>query len=999
MDSIKVKGARMHNLKNIDVEIPRHSLTVITGLSGSGKSSLAFDTIFAEGQRRYAESLSAYARQFIAQMEKPEVDSIEGLSPAISIDQKTAPRNPRSTVGTVTEIYDYMRLLWAKVGKVHCPITGKLLTKQSSSQIVDIITGMQEGKKIMLLAPQVIGRKGAHQKILDTIKREGFVRMRVDGQIVTTDEELVLDPKKSHDIEIVIDRMVIRDFQPITETLKDGTTMESPNPNRVRLADSVELALKKGEGMLSVLDADTGEVLKFSDRFVNPDYPEMSIPEIEPRSFSFNSPHGACEHCHGIGSILQIDAASIIPNQDLTVNEGAIHPWATSAGRMSFTVQILAAVAKKLKFSLDTPWKKLPPETQQIILYGYPEKVDVDFETEKFDGHYQTTYEGVIPNLERRHRETDSSYVRTQIEAYMFELPCPECHGKRLKKEILGVTVGDKNIVQGTEMSIVTARKFFEGLVPIRKESKETKESKESKELQQDKNKNASLESLVSLDSSESSLTDYEYAIVRKVITEIVARLKFLENVGLKYLTLNRSAATLSGGEAQRIRLATQIGSALQGVLYVLDEPSIGLHQRDNTKLIATLTNLRDIGNTVIVVEHDQETIQSADWLLEIGPGAGKHGGEVVAQGTPKELISNPASVTGQYLSGKKKIDVPSDRRTGNGKTVDIIGAKHHNLKDLTVTLPLGCFIGITGVSGSGKSSLIHGILAPELQRVLNGAHSKGQDFKEIRGLQHLDKAIVIDQSPIGRTPRSNPATYTGIFTEVRDVFAMTPEAKLRGYKPGRFSFNVSGGRCEECEGDGLKRIEMHFLPDVYVTCERCRGERYNRETLEVTYKGKTIADALNMTITEGLEFFSAFPTIKNKLQTLEDVGLGYIHLGQSATTLSGGEAQRIKLATELTKRATGKTFYILDEPTTGLHFDDIQRLLDVLQRLVEKGNTVLVIEHNLDVIKCVDHVIDIGPDGGDEGGRIIATGTPENVATVKESYTGEYLKGMLGKK
>jgi excinuclease ABC subunit A len=968
MDSIKVKGARMHNLKNIDVEIPRNSLTVITGLSGSGKSSLAFDTIFAEGQRRYAESLSAYARQFIAQMEKPEVDSIDGLSPAISIDQKTAPRNPRSTVGTVTEIYDYMRLLWAKVGQVHCPITGKLLTKQSSSQIVDLITKMPADRKIMLLAPQVIGRKGAHQKIIDTIKREGFVRMRVDEQIVTTDEELELDPKKAHSIEIVVDRMILRDFEPVEETLSNGSKVEAPNPNRTRLADSVELALRKGDGLMYVLDSDTNEIVKFSDKFVNPDYPEMSIPEIEPRSFSFNSPHGACEHCHGIGSILQVDGKSIVPNVELTVNEGAIHPWATSAGRMSFMLQALSSLAKTLKFSLDVPWNKMTPEQQKIVLYGDPTKVQVDYNSDKFDGHYQTTYEGVIPNLERRHRETDSAYTRSQIEAYMFELPCPECHGKRLKKEILGVTVGNKNIVEGTEMSISGAKLFFESLVPATdKKQKKTTE-----------------------------LSTYEFTIVRKVITEIVARLAFLENVGLKYLTLNRSAATLSGGEAQRIRLATQIGSALQGVLYVLDEPSIGLHQRDNTKLIKTMTNLRDIGNTVIVVEHDQETIESADWLLEIGPGAGKHGGEVIAQGTPKELIANPKSVTGQYLSGKKKIAVPKERRAGNGKFVEVTGATHHNLKNVDAKLPLGCLIGITGVSGSGKSSLIHGIVAPELQRVLNGAHAKGQDFKAITGLQHLDKAIVIDQSPIGRTPRSNPATYTGIFTEVRDVFSSTPESKLRGYKPGRFSFNVSGGRCEECEGDGLKRIEMHFLPDVYVTCETCRGRRYNRETLEVTYKGKNIADALEMTIAEGLDFFGAFPSIKNKLQTLQDVGLGYIHLGQSATTLSGGEAQRIKLATELTKRATGKTFYILDEPTTGLHFDDIQRLLDVLQRLVSKGNTVLVIEHNLDVVKSVDHVIDIGPDGGDEGGRIIATGTPEEIAKSKESYTGQYLKGML---
>ena len=969
MEYIKVKGARMHNLKNVDVTIPRNKLTVITGLSGSGKSSLAFDTLFAEGQRRYAESLSAYARQFISQMEKPEVDSIEGLSPAISIDQKTAARNPRSTVGTVTEIYDYMRLLWAKVGKVHCPITGKLLTKQSSTQIVDIITKMPEGRKIFLLAPQVIGRKGAHQKIIDTIKREGFVRMRIDGQIVTTDEDLQLDPKKSHDIEIVVDRLIVRDFDPVTEKLSDGTEVEQPNPNRVRLADSVELALKKGEGMLFVMDAESNEVVKFSDRFVNPDYPEMSIPAIEPRSFSFNSPHGACETCHGIGSILQVDKGSIVPNQELTLNEGAIHPWATSAGRMSFMMQALEALAKKQKFSLDTPWNKLSPEVQQVVLYGHPDKLDVEFTSEKFEGQYQTVYEGVIPNLERRHRETESSYTRSQIEGYMFELPCPDCKGKRLKKEILGVTVGDKNIVDATGMSITGAKTFFSSLVPPKGKGEKA---------------------------SASALSEYEYAIVRKVITEIVARLTFLENVGLKYLTLNRSAATLSGGEAQRIRLATQIGSALQGVLYVLDEPSIGLHQRDNSKLIATMNNLRDIGNTVIVVEHDQETIEAADYLLEIGPGAGKHGGTIIAQGTPAELAKVPESVTGQYLSGKKKIEIPGKRRKGNGKVVNVTDAHHHNLQHVDVELPLGCFIGITGVSGSGKSSLIHGILAPELQRILNKAHSKGQDFGKIEGIEHLDKAIVIDQSPIGRTPRSNPATYTGIFTEVRDVFASTPEAKTRGYKPGRFSFNVSGGRCEDCEGDGLKRIEMHFLPDVYVMCETCHGQRYNRETLEVTYKGKNIAEALNMTISEGLDFFAAFPAIKNKLQTLDDVGLGYIHLGQSATTLSGGEAQRIKLATELTKRATGKTFYILDEPTTGLHFDDISRLLDVLQRLVEKGNTVLVIEHNLDVVKSVDHIVDIGPDGGDGGGKVVAQGTPEQVAKVAESYTGQYLKKML---
>ncbi|MSR87108.1 excinuclease ABC subunit UvrA [Candidatus Peribacteria bacterium] len=967
MDHIIVRGAKMHNLKNIDVQIPRNKLTVITGLSGSGKSSLAFDTIFAEGQRRYVESLSAYARQFIAQMEKPEVESIEGLSPAISIDQKTAPRNPRSTVGTVTEIYDYMRLLWAKIGKVHCTVCGRMLGKQSTSQIVETIARMPEGKKIFLLAPVVLARKGEHVKVIEAIRREGFVRMRVDGSVVTTDEDAKLDPKKPHTIEIVVDRLIVRDL-----SIEDGKA----NPNRSRLADSVELSLRKGEGSLIVLDTDSNEETRFSESFVCPEHPELPIPEIEPRSFSFNSPHGACGTCHGLGAILQVDESAVIPNHRLSLGEGAIHPWATSASRTGFMTQMLEALSEVVGFSMDTPWEKLTDEERKIILWGYPKSISVTINTMKFGGSYQTTYEGVIPNLQRRHSETESSYMRTQIEEYMLELPCGECHGRRLKKEILAVTVGGKNIVEGTDFSVDGAREFFEGLMPI----------------------GGVRERPLPVKTKTSTLSDYEFTIVKKVLTEIIARLTFLENVGLKYLTLSRSAATLSGGEAQRIRLATQIGSALQGVLYVLDEPSIGLHQRDNAKLITTLTQLRDLGNTVIVVEHDEETIEAADYLLEIGPGAGKYGGEVIAQGTPAQLIKQANSVTGQYLSGKKFIQIPSTRRKGNGQTVEITGAHHHNLQNVDVSLPLGTLIGVSGVSGSGKSSLIHGILGPELQRVLNKAHTKPQDVKTITGLQHLDKAIVIDQSPIGRTPRSNPATYTGVFTDMRDMFAATSEAKLRGYKPGRFSFNVKGGRCEECEGDGLKRIEMHFLPDVFVTCENCHGKRYNTETLEITYKGKTIAQALDMTITEALEFFTAVPSIKGKLQTLEDVGLGYIHLGQSATTLSGGEAQRVKLATELTKRATGKTFYILDEPTTGLHFDDIQKLLEVLQRLVEKGNTVLVIEHNLDVLKCVDHIIDLGPDGGSGGGHVIAKGTPEEVANVKESYTGEYLKKMLAK-
>jgi excinuclease ABC subunit A len=967
MDKIIIKGARMHNLKNVDVEIPRNKLTVITGLSGSGKSSLAFDTIFAEGQRRYVESLSAYARQFIAQMEKPEVESIEGLSPAISIDQKTAPRNPRSTVGTVTEIYDYMRLLWSKVGKVHCSVCGKKLAKQTVSQIVETIAGMKEGKKIFLLAPVVEGRKGEHIRLIDAIRREGFVRMRIDEDIVTIDEEIRLDPKKSHTIEIVVDRLVVKDLD-----VEDGET----NPHRTRLADSVELSIKKGEGSMILLDADSKEEIRFSEHFVCPDHTEEDIPQIEPRSFSFNSPHGACETCHGLGSILQVDEATIVPNTRLSLLEGAIHPWATSASRMGYMMKLLEALSKEYGFSMEDHWSKLSKEHKDIILRGADTALKIQFDTDTANRTYETTYEGVIPNLERRHRETESSYVRSQIESYMQELPCSSCNGLRLKKEILGVTVGQKNVVDATDLSISEAKLFFSSLLPedVRKEKK--------------------LKGVKGIE----PLNSYDYTIVKKVLGEIIMRLSFLENVGLNYLTLSRSAATLSGGEAQRIRLATQIGSALEGVLYVLDEPSIGLHQRDNARLISTLTSLRDLGNTVIIVEHDEETMATADYLLEIGPGAGKYGGEIIAHGTVKELIANEKSVTGQYLSGKKSVSIPKKRRKGNGKHVTVRGARLHNLQNIDATLPLGTFIGVTGVSGSGKSSLIHGILGPELQRTLNKAKTRPKGVDTIEGLEHLDKAIVIDQSPIGRTPRSNPATYTGVFTDVRDLFSTTPEAKLRGYKTGRFSFNVKGGRCEECEGDGLNRIEMHFLPDVFVTCEACHGQRYNRETLEITYKGKNIADVLNMTIREALDFFSSIPSVKKKLQTLEDVGLGYIHLGQSATTLSGGEAQRVKLATELTKRATGRTFYILDEPTTGLHFDDIQNLLEVLQRLVDKGNTVLVIEHNLDIIKSVDHVLDLGPEGGSGGGLIIATGTPEEVAMNEKSYTGQYLKKILAK-
>lgn len=973
-EKIIVKGAKMHNLKNVNVEIPRNKLTVVTGLSGSGKSSLAFDTIFAEGQRRYVESLSAYARQFIAQMEKPEVDVIEGLSPAISIDQKTAPRNPRSTVGTITEVYDYMRLLWAKVGIVHCSNCGEELTQQSPSRIVDTVSNLPEGTKIFLLSPVVRDRKGEHTKIIDAIRREGFVRMRIDGQTVTVDEEMALDPKKKHTIEIVIDRMIVRDLE-----VKDNES----NPNRTRLADSVELALKKGEGIMTVLETESNKEHMFSERFAcnTPGCEDILVPEVEPRSFSFNSPHGACESCHGLGHVLQIDEPSIVPNPKLTLAEGAIHPWATSASRMGYMMRLLEALSKEVGFSMTTAWKKLDEKTKNVILYGYDKKIKVDWESSAFEGVYETTFEGVIPNLERRHKETDSSYVRSQIEAYMEELPCQSCKGQRLRKEILAVTIGKQNIVNATSMSITEAKQFFVCLVP----------SKERANLKIEEPNSPT---------TVAEFSKYEFTIVKKVLAEIIERLTFLENVGLNYLTLSRNAATLSGGEAQRIRLATQIGSALQGVLYVLDEPSIGLHQRDNSRLIATLLKLRDLGNTVIVVEHDEETMETADYLIEIGPGAGKYGGEVMAQGTPAELIANKNSVTGQYLSGKRSIPIPSKRRKGNGTFIKITDAHHHNLKHITVEIPLGTFIGITGVSGSGKSSLIHGILAPELLNKLNKAKAKPKDYGTITGVEHLDKAIVIDQSAIGRTPRSNPATYTGIFTDIRDMFAAVPESKLRGYKPGRFSFNVKGGRCEECEGDGLKRIEMHFLPDVFVTCETCVGKRYNRETLEITYKGNNISEVLNMTINDGLEFFAMVPTIQKKLQTLQDVGLGYIRLGQSATTLSGGEAQRIKLATELMRRATGKTFYILDEPTTGLHFEDIQKLLDVLERLVEKGNTVLVIEHNLDVVKSVDHIIDIGPDGGSGGGEVIAIGTPEEVAKVEKSYTGQYLQKMLkGKK
>lgn len=966
----------MHNLKNIDVEIPRDKLTVITGLSGSGKSTLAFDTIYAEGQRRYVESLSTYARQFLGVMDKPDVESIEGLSPAISIDQKTAPRNPRSTVGTVTEIYDYLRLLFAKIGRPHCPQCGEVVTKQSVSQIVDKIADLPENKRIMLLAPMVKDRKGEHLKVIEKIKKDGFVRMRIDGQIISIAEEIKLDPNQKHTIEIVVDRLIVKNLKKKIVTLNSGQEIEEPNPDRSRLADSVEITLKYGEGVMALLDADTNAEEVFSEHFACIKC-GISIPEIEPRSFSFNSPHGACPECHGLGSKLVVLPELVISNPKLTLEEGAILPWATTTSRMNWHMKMLEAVGKKYGFAMNTKWQDLSEEQKKSVLYGTgEEKYDLSMHTEKFSGNFEAKYEGVIANLERRYLETESDFGRKQIEKFMEVQICPACHGQRLRAEILAVKIGEKNIMDVTTLSIENAREYFLSMMSEKDRTEE--------------------ENQIVKNCAQVPLTVTEYKIGKSILKEIANRLSFLENVGLSYLTLNRSAVTLSGGEAQRIRLATQIGSALQGVLYVLDEPSIGLHQKDNARLIETMIHLRDLENTVLVVEHDEDTMRAADHILEIGPKAGKHGGLVMAEGTPEEIMQNENSVTGQYLSGKLKIEVPKKRRKGTGKFIEIIGATEHNLKNVDAKIPLGCFVGITGVSGSGKSTLINHILSKELARMLNRAQTVGGAHKEIRGVENLDKIIHIDQSPIGRTPRSNPATYTGVFTDVRDLFATTSEAKLRGYKSGRFSFNVKGGRCESCAGDGIVKIEMHFLPDIYVPCEVCKGRRYNTEALEVTWRGKNIADVLDMTVSEALEFFTTIPQIKNKLQTLEDVGLGYIHLGQSATTLSGGEAQRVKLATELSKRATGKTLYVLDEPTTGLHFEDVKKLLSVLQALVEKGNTMLVIEHNLDVIKSVDYILDLGPDGGDQGGLIVAEGTPEVVANVKASYTGQYLAKML---
>lgn len=935
-DQIIVKGARQHNLKNITVEIPRDKLVVITGLSGSGKSSLAFDTIYAEGQRRYVESLSAYARQFLGQMDKPDVDYIEGLSPAISIDQKTTSRNPRSTVGTVTEIYDYLRLLFARIGEPHCPKCGKLIERQTVQQIVDHVLAMPQGTRFMVMAPLVRGRKGEHAKIMDQMRKAGYVRMFVDGEVRTLDEEIKLEKNKKHSLSVVIDRLAVR----------DGITQ--------RLTDSVETALKLAEGLVEI-NVIGGETQMYSENFACSDC-GISLPEIEPRLFSFNNPMGACLACTGLGMNMELDKSLIIPDGSKTFAEGVIA--ALSTNQEAYHMKQLAAVLTHYGYSLDTVWNDLPKDIQEILWYGSGEQ-KFSFIYENLQGEvkkHTTPFEGIIPLLRRRHREAFSERMRLDIESFMTSTPCPVCHGARLKPEVLSILVGGKNICEVTALTVRDAINFFETL----------------------------------------NLTERQQFIARQILKEILARLRFLNDVGLDYLTLDRAAGTLSGGEAQRIRLATQIGSGLVGVLYILDEPSIGLHQRDNSKLLATLQHLRDLGNTLLVVEHDEETMYAADQIIDIGPGAGEHGGNVVAQGTAEEIKLVENSVTGQYLSGRKFIPVPKKRRECDGRYIEIIGAKANNLKNIDVKIPLGVFTVVTGVSGSGKSTLINDILYNALAAKLHGARLRPSEHKEIRGLENIDKIINIDQSPIGRTPRSNPATYTGVFDFIRELFSQTNEAKMRGYKPGRFSFNVKGGRCEACRGDGMNKIEMNFLPDVYVPCEVCHGARYNRDTLEVHYKGKSIAEVLDMTVTEACEFFKNLPRIARKLQVLEDVGLGYIHLGQAATTLSGGEAQRVKLATELSRRSTGKTLYILDEPTTGLHIADVHKLLDVLQRLVEAGDSVVVIEHNLDVIKTADYLIDLGPEGGDKGGTLVACGTPEELAKVKKSYTGQYVKQVL---
>ena len=938
-ENIIVKGARANNLKNIDVTIPRDKLVVMTGVSGSGKSSLAFDTIYAEGQRRYVESLSSYARMFLGQMDKPDVDYIEGLSPAISIDQKTTSKNPRSTVGTVTEIYDYLRLLWARAGTPHCPNCGKEIRQQTIDQIIDQVLALPEGTRIQVMAPVIRGKKGEHAKVFEDAKRSGYVRARVDGSLYELDEEIKLEKNKKHTIEIIVDRLIIR-------------------PDiRQRLTDSVETAAKLSGGLVIVNLLREEKDLSFSQNYACEDC-GISIEELTPRMFSFNNPFGACPTCTGLGNQLKADPALMIQDGGKSILDGAIQAsgWNNIRGdgisRMYFD-----ALSKKYKFSLTEPWNSLSDEAKNIILYGTKgETLELHYDQPRGKGVLKQAFEGICNNIERRYKETQSDASRKELEELMSECPCPDCQGRRLRKESLAVTVGEKNIYEFTTLSVEDALLWMDGL----------------------------------------TLTEQQMLIADRILKEIRSRLGFLKSVGLGYLTLARSAGTLSGGESQRIRLATQIGSSLMGVLYILDEPSIGLHQRDNDKLLATLKNLRDLGNSLIVVEHDEDTMRAADYLIDIGPGAGVHGGQVVAAGTPAEVMANPDSLTGQYLSGKKKIEVPAVRRPGNGKVLKVIGAAENNLRHIDVEFPLGTFTVVTGVSGSGKSSLVNEVLFKRLGAELMRMKVRPGKCDRIEGIEQLDKVVNIDQSPNGRTPRSNPATYTGLFNDIRDLFASTQEAKSRGYGQGRFSFNVRGGRCEACSGDGLLKIEMHFLPDIFVPCEVCKGRRYNRETLEVRYKGKNIADVLDMTVDEALDFFSALPKLKKRLQTLQDVGLGYVKLGQPSTELSGGEAQRVKLATELSRRATGRTFYILDEPTTGLHSDDVKKLLEVLQRLVDAGNTVLVIEHNLDVIKCADHLIDLGPEGGDGGGTIVVTGTPEEVAACPASFTGQYLKRML---
>ena len=938
-ENIIVKGARANNLKNIDVTIPRDKLVVMTGVSGSGKSSLAFDTIYAEGQRRYVESLSSYARMFLGQMDKPDVDYIEGLSPAISIDQKTTSKNPRSTVGTVTEIYDYLRLLWARAGTPHCPNCGKEIRQQTIDQIIDQVLALPEGTRIQVMAPVIRGKKGEHAKVFEDAKRSGYVRARVDGSLYELDEEIKLEKNKKHSIEIIVDRLIIR-------------------PDiRQRLTDSVETAAKLSGGLVIVNLLREEKDLSFSQNYACEDC-GISMEELTPRMFSFNNPFGACPTCTGLGNQLKADPALMIQDGGKSILDGAIQAsgWNNIRGdgisRMYFD-----ALSKKYKFSLTDPWDSLSGEAKDIILYGTKgETLELHYDQPRGKGVLKQAFEGICNNIERRYKETQSDASRKELEELMSECPCPDCQGRRLRKESLAVTVGEKNIYEFTTLSVEDALTWMDGL----------------------------------------TLTEQQMLIADRILKEIRSRLGFLKSVGLGYLTLARSAGTLSGGESQRIRLATQIGSSLMGVLYILDEPSIGLHQRDNDKLLATLKNLRDLGNSLIVVEHDEDTMRAADYLIDIGPGAGVHGGQVVAAGTPVEVMANPDSLTGQYLSGKKKIEVPAVRRPGNGKVLKVIGAAENNLRHIDVEFPLGTFTVVTGVSGSGKSSLVNEVLFKRLGAELMRMKVRPGKCDRIEGIEQLDKVVNIDQSPIGRTPRSNPATYTGLFNDIRDLFASTQEAKSRGYGQGRFSFNVRGGRCEACSGDGLLKIEMHFLPDIFVPCEVCKGRRYNRETLEVRYKGKNIADVLDMTVDEALDFFSALPKLKKRLQTLQDVGLGYVKLGQPSTELSGGEAQRVKLATELSKQATGKTIYILDEPTTGLHSDDVRKLLEVLQRLVDAGNTVVVIEHNLDVIKCADHLIDLGPEGGDGGGTIVVTGTPEEVAACPASFTGQYLKRML---